>query len=155
MYFLNVIRVVLVFLLAIELRTVDGLADGRIVSLDANEDMATLLNERRRFFIRPFRKLMKPFRKPFRWLSNRTHKATRPLRKGVRAFSRIARLTVRNVRRAYRRTHSTKLRKCKKYCPLKSVRCGKAYAKCLGKCIAKCYAMSVVKHVYRRWRYRG
>ena len=140
MYFQNVIRVVLVFFLAIEVRTVDGLADGRIVSLDANEAMATLLNERRRIF-----------RKPILWLGRKFEKYGR---KGRRVVKRIAR-TVRNPRRWYRRYHPRQLRNCKKYCPIKSVTCGAGYAKCVGKCIAKCYAKFAVKHIYRHWRYRG
>ena len=46
------------------------------------------------------------------------------------------------VKKYYYRTHSKKLRKCKKRCLVTSLRCLKLYPKCFLKCAGLCYLKS-------------
>ena len=57
------------------------------------------------------------------------------------------------VKQYYYKTHSAKLRACKKRCLVTSLRCGKGYAKCFGVCAGVCYFKSRYRtYVWRKIR---
>ena len=51
----------------------------------------------------------------------------------------------RKVSRWYRKTHSKKLRRCKRRCVVTSLRCGKGYKACLSRCVGLCYGRQLFR----------
>ena len=142
MFFQGVNRLVLVFFLVIEIRTAEGNKQyDRILSVDADdEDIGSMLNERRRWgFIK----------KAFNKVKNVGRKAGNLIVRGVKKARHLAGRGVRGVVKIYKRTHPRALRRCKLYCPMKSIRCGKFFKVCLKKCITRCYLKYGLKRVIR------
>ena len=142
MFFQCFIRLLLVFLLAIEIRTVEG-TEGyqRVVSLDAdNEYMGSMLNKRRRWGW---------IKKTFKKVKNLGSRAGNLAVRGVRKVGNLARRGARKVVTYYKKTHPRALRRCKVYCPMRSLRCGKFFKVCLKRCISRCYLRYGLKRVIR------
>ena len=142
MFLKGVNRLVLVFFLAIQIRTAEGTKKyERILSLDADdEDIGSMLSERRRWGW---------IKKAFKKVKNVARNAGRLVVRGVHKARNLARRGVRTVVKVYKRTHSPALRRCKLYCPMRSIRCGTFFKVCLKRCIARCYLRYGLRRVIR------
>ena len=142
MFFKGVNRLVLVFFLAIEISTAEGTKQyERILSLDADDEaIGSMLSERRRWGW---------IKKAFKKVKNVARNAGRLVVRGVHKARNLARRGVRTVVKVYKRTHSPALRRCKLYCPMRSIRCGTFFKVCLKRCIARCYLRYGLRRVIR------
>merc|ERR1719425_171687 len=102
--------------------------------------MGSIISERRRWGWR---------KKTFNRVKNVARKAGNLVARGVHKAGNLARRGVRRVVKLYKRTHSPALRRCKLYCPMRSIRCGKFFKVCLKKCITRCYVRYGLKRVIR------